>query len=134
MHFPPGTMVQVSVAAINVSPTVWGADALGFRPSRWLDGGRPLCETLREPPTGSFLPWSAGPRVCPGMKMAQVEFVSVIREIFSQWRVEVVQRAGETAAAARKRLAAVVADSSPKLTLQVNRPQDVVLRWVKRNT
>ncbi|TGO40413.1 hypothetical protein BHYA_0037g00120 [Botrytis hyacinthi] len=32
----------------------------------------------------------------------------------------------------KNRLAAVVFDSSPKLTLQINRPQDVEMRWVAR--
>jgi len=64
--------------------------------------------------------------------MAQVEFVAVMRAIFSQWKVEVAERDGETQEDARKRLARTVADSSPKLTIQMVRPQDAVLRWVKR--
>jgi hypothetical protein len=66
------------------------------------------------------------------MKMAQVEFVAVIQAIFSKWRVEIVQKAGETKEAAREKLMDIVADSSPKLTLQIDRPQDVALRWMKR--
>ena len=37
--------------------------------------------------------------------MAQGEFIGVIREIFSKWRVEVVQHGMETPEAARERLA-----------------------------
>jgi hypothetical protein len=58
--------------------------------------------------------------------------VAVIQTIFSKWRVEVVQKAGETKEAAREKLMDIVADSSPKLTLQIDRPQDVALRWMKR--
>lgn len=64
--------------------------------------------------------------------MAQVEFVAVMREIFSKWRVEAVGRPGDTPEMARQRLQAVVDDSQPKFTLQVRRPKDVVLRWVRR--
>ncbi len=64
--------------------------------------------------------------------MAQVEFVGVIREIFSVWRVEAVERLHETSEMARKRLEAIVQDSKPKVTLQIRKPRDVVLRWVKR--
>lgn len=87
---------------------------------------------MYEPSLGEFLPFSTGPRSCPGMKMAQVEFVAVIQAIFSKWRVEIVQKAGETKEAAREKLMDIVADSSPKLTLQIDRPQDVALRWMKR--
>jgi cytochrome P450 len=118
----------MDLASIHVSPKIWGPDVLEFRPSRWIkeDG------TMYEPSAVEFLPFSTGPRSCPGMKMAQVEFVAVIQAMFSKWKVEVAQKAGETKDAARERLAEIVADSSPKLTLQVNRPQDVALRWTKR--
>lgn len=66
------------------------------------------------------------------MKMSQVEFVGVLYEIFRNWRVEIVRREGETEEDARRRLAEILQDSSPKLTLQVNRPQDVVFRYVAR--
>ena len=64
--------------------------------------------------------------------MAQVEFVSVVREIFAGWKVEAVERQGETREMARERLKAIVKASQPKVTLQVRRPSDVVLRWVRR--
>lgn len=113
---------------------IWGNDALIFRPSRWLDGdgSQSPFEKLIEPPRGTFLPWSAGPRFCPGIKMAQVEFVSVMRAIFTAWRVEAVPYDNESMEAARQRLATVIADSSPRLTMQMNKPKDVVLRWIKR--
>ena len=126
------------------TPKYWGPDPLAFRPARWLTGdlaatstaSTPLpakgeTERLIEPARGTFLPWSAGPRFCPGLKMAQVEFVGVIREMFGKSRVEVVPRAGETADGARARLQGAVRDSSPMLTIQMNRPE-VLLRYVKR--
>ena len=64
--------------------------------------------------------------------MAQVEFVSVMRETFASWKVEAVERPGETREMARERMEAVVKASQPKVTLQVRRPSDVVLRWVRR--
>ena len=124
--------MQVNLQAIHVSPKIWGKDNLSFRPSRWAAGGHPGCETLIEPARGTFMPWSAGPRFCPGVKMAQVEFVAVIKAIFSEWKVEVAERDGESQEGARRRLARTVADSAPKLTMQMVRPQDAILRWVKR--
>lgn len=46
--------------------------------------------------------------------------------------MEIVRRDAETEEDARKRLMEILEDSSPKLTLQVNRPQDVVFKYVRR--
>lgn len=113
---------------MHVSPAIWGQDALDFKPTRWLlDGG-----SFYQPPRSTFLPWSGGPRVCPGMKMAQVEFVAVMVTIFRSHKVSAVPRDGETMEMAREKLKGVMADSQPIVTLQMNRPQDVVLRWERR--
>jgi cytochrome P450 len=132
IHFPAGILVQVSAPVIHSSPKYWGDDSLDFRPSRWINDDNMKSETLIVPARGTFLPWSSGPRECPGSKMSQVEFIGVIRAIFSDWRVEILQNEGETKESARERFAKTVADSSPRVTLQLVRPQDAVLRWVKR--
>jgi cytochrome P450 len=43
-------------------------DEMRFRPSRWVNppGSE---QKLYQPPKGSFMPWSSGPRVCPGQKV-----------------------------------------------------------------
>ena len=131
---PGNTAVFIASASIHVSPTLYGPDPLSFRPTRWLSPSHSQQnqDSLIEPPRGTFLPWSGGPRHCPGTKMAQVEFVGVIREIFASWRVEVVERPDETSEMAKRRLETILENSQPKFTLQVRKPKDVVLRWVKR--
>jgi cytochrome P450 len=133
-YIPANTAVSIAHSCTHVSPTLYGPDPLSFRPTRWLStsAGKQNQETLIEVPKGTFLAWSAGPRSCPGVKMAQVEFVAVMREIFAQWKVEAVGRAGDTPEMAKERLQAVVDDSQPRITLQMNRPRDVVLRSVQR--
>ncbi len=85
---------------MNTSSTIWGADALAFLPSRWLrpDG------SFFQPPRASFLPWSAGPRNCPGQKMAEVEFVAVMMSIFRGYKVAPLVGRGESFAMAAERL------------------------------
>ncbi|KAF7869848.1 hypothetical protein EAF04_004632 [Stromatinia cepivora] len=133
INFAPETEVHLNTTVIHTLPSIWGSDSLDFRPSRWLESSPSSeKETFREPAKGTFLAWSHGPRYCPGMKMSQVEFVGVLYEIFRKWKVEIVRRDGETEEDARRRLMEILEDSSPKLTLQVNRPQDVVFRYVAR--
>ncbi|KAG8528346.1 uncharacterized protein KY384_007264 [Bacidia gigantensis] len=121
------TTVYISGACLHVSSAIWGKDALGFRPSRWLSPEGDFVEH----PRSSFIPWSTGPRLCPGMKMAEVEFVAVMMSIFRTWKVAPAVLQGETTELASERLRKVVADSHPRLTLQMNRPKDVLLRWTR---
>lgn len=64
--------------------------------------------------------------------MAQVEFVSVISAIFREWRVEPARHKNESTEDARHRLGQTMADSRHGLTMQLARPQDAVLKWIKR--
>ena len=85
VFIPARTTVMLALACIHISRHLYGPDPLTFRPTRWLSTSKePASETLITPLKGTFMPFSSGPRNCPGSKMAQVEFVSVMREIFSR--------------------------------------------------
>lgn len=64
--------------------------------------------------------------------MSQVEFVAVIMTIFSRYTVAPVAEKGETMEEAKERLRCVMEDSQPRLTLQMNNPQEVKMKWSKR--
>ena len=127
-NIPPKTTVYVSAACTHVNPSIWGSDALLFRPSRWIDSSSDPPSIITPQPY-SFLPWSGGSRICPGMKMAQVEFVAAMTTIFSSYEVSPRVRKGETLELATDRLKEIVADSQSQVTLQIKRPDDVKLQW-----
>ena len=137
---PRRTIIYINTVSLHLSPTIYGPDAAQFKPSRWLiDPSLPPTSSsstianLKTMPKGTFLPWSSGPRACPGMKMSQVEFVGVFLTIFARYRCEAVKvRGDETPDEIRARITAIMADSQPKLTLQMMRNRDLKLRWVKR--
>ncbi|KAF2097735.1 cytochrome P450 [Rhizodiscina lignyota] len=135
-RIPAKTRCILSLDGLGTQAGYWGDNTFEFDPTRWLIKDKPngiaVPPALRQPTKGAFIPWSGGPRICPGMKMAQVEFTSVVYSVFSKYRVEPVLKEGESEGDARKRLAAVMDDSQPKLTLQMNRPRDAVLKWTKR--
>ena len=151
---PPNTYVVVNFMHLHCSPELWGNDALEFRPSRWITrtdssntfsgSGYSPDEKLERPPPGAFIPWATGPRNCPGMKFAQVEFVSVIASLLSDSRVEAalppclqdqVEAKGlsatEVVEMARIRLSSIVEDSDVRVTTTMLRPEEVWLRWRK---
>ncbi|KAF2442518.1 cytochrome P450 [Karstenula rhodostoma CBS 690.94] len=140
-RIPANTRCTLSLDGVGAHRDVWGDDVFEFRPSRWsvkaakLTGSTSIAQVPKLEAAGakeSFLPWSSGPRACPGMKMAQTEFLSVIYTIFSEYRTEPALEAGESLEHGLSRVAAIVADSQPRLTLQMNRPNDLKLKWVRR--
>ena len=97
------------MAAIHTNPAYWGPDALQFRPNRFITTTSSTDEErLVQPPGANFIPWAAGPRVCPGKKFAQVEFVAVIAKLFMKHRVIARLEAGETNAMAAERLGRIL--------------------------
>ena len=133
---PANTTVYINTVALHVDPKVWhhlnlgtnekGAedDVWKFRPARWINppGSQ---QALFQPPKGAYLPWSGGPRVCPGQKMAQVEFVGIFLTLLRQHRFEAVPLAGESRADVEKRLDTRMRDSISILTLQMKDVYDV---------
>lgn len=181
-NIPPNITVHINACNIHTDEEFWGEDALKFDPRRWIvaqdkeqtEGatdtmitavghkttvvGNESVRHLTAIQKRHFIPWSAGPRSCPGMKMSQVEFCSVMLELFARFEVQAVfppTSASSSSTAekaskdkegagrlnplseteqkqARERLEALIADSQPLLTLQMQNPQDVWLRWSRR--
>ena len=87
---------------------------------------------LMTPPQGTLIPWSVGPRVCPGQKMSQVECVAVVSTLFRKCNARPIVHGGESLQTAQARLLDMLQNSQPVLTLQISRPQDVEIEWLKR--
>lgn len=135
---PPSTFVNLNVQALHTDPKTWSSDSLSWRPSRWFTDssrGTPSekkteSQTFISLPKGSFIPWADGPRVCPGQKFAQVEFVAVVATLLGEYRVKPVLETGQTEEDGRKALLEMVDDSAIfAITLQMNQPRKVALVW-----
>lgn len=123
----PPMDVYVSHQCIHADTSIWGPDASEFKPSRWIDSSGQLIT----PTKGTFLPWSGGPRICPGMKMSQVEFVATLATLFRSARCEPLPTdRQEKPEELRKKLHGLMKNSICKLTLQVREPKEVKLRWI----
>ncbi|QIX01048.1 hypothetical protein AMS68_006565 [Peltaster fructicola] len=145
-RLPHNTTIYINAIALHKDPAVWRdlnrrekdkptdlPDEDVFRPTRWInDDGK-----LFQPAKGTYLPWSAGPRNCPGMKMAQVEFTATILTIFRAHKIAAVPlqipdpgvpglgTREESLEEVQQRIAARVKDSLSILTLQMNNVYDV---------
>ncbi|RDI88432.1 putative glutamate carboxypeptidase [Venturia inaequalis] len=132
--FPPQCNVSLNLVSLHTDPKTWGSDVLTWKPSRFIDSIHGE-ETLLSPSDGSFIPWASGPRVCPGRKFAQVEFVAVMATAFKNNRVRVEMLAGESMEQAKQRVIAAAEDSeigaSP--VLKMRHPEKIRLLWEKKS-
>ncbi|KAF0380802.1 cytochrome P450 [Gigaspora margarita] len=76
---PKGTPLMISIYAR-------GDDAENFNPSRWLDP-----EIKSKISNTHFLPFSAGPKNCLGMKMAHFELKSILSVIIRNFEFRLVE-------------------------------------------
>lgn len=122
---PPHTHVLLNITHLHTLPLYWGAEPFEFRPERWFDERG---DFIQQPP-GVFNPWIAGPRVCPGKKFAQVEFVAALAGLFYGAEVRVKVGAGETEEEACGRLMAVAEDTVLDVTNHMLYPERAMLVW-----
>ena len=142
---PARTYVVFNTSSAHADPQYWGKNALNWDPTRWIDS--PIAssnldaESLRFPDEkGAYRPWLEGPRVCPGKKFAQVEFVAVLATLFRDWTVSVTPETKrksrptrmETEQEVKDRVLGVLEDSRVRITLQMQRPEKVGLVWQRR--
>jgi cytochrome P450 len=128
---PPGVMVGMNGYGAHLSPR-WGHDADKFNPLRFVQPSEKGVECLRVPDIGMFLPWIGGTRVCPGKKFSQVEFVAIVAQILSQYRIEPLPDQGEDNESARGRLLGVLDDKFYHVSAHLKRPEDAGVRFVPR--
>ena len=84
------------------------------------------------PQHGTYMPWAGGPRICPGQKFAQVEFVSVLFTLLANHRIEAIGEDGGSAESMRRKVMEMVDNSAiTAITLQMSDPGQVRLRWVE---
>lgn len=137
ISLPANSSVVINHIALHLDPDVWPdinrcsdpswvdtdnnelPDECTFRPSRWIN---PLGSTRRiyQPPKGCFLPWGHGPRVCPGQKMGQVEFVAVMLKLLQRHRIDAVPLNEEEPREVEQRLDGLLNNSVPKMTLTMD--------------
>lgn len=135
---PANTFVYVNNHAIQQDPHVWGDNSQHWLPERWISredahsGNSGLDdETLLEYPAGAFIPWADGPRVCPGRKFSQVEFVAVLATAFLQHQVTPVKEFDrQTQAETERKLDTMLQRSEiSTATLQMKEPKMVRFSW-----
>ncbi|KAJ4288670.1 hypothetical protein N0V90_011907 [Kalmusia sp. IMI 367209] len=120
---PPETFVSVNYNAVHFDPATWGPDVNDFRPSRWIKGAEGAGKELFAVPDGAeFVGWASGPRVCPGKRFSQVEFVAAIARLLIECEIHPIVRAGESNEQAKEHLLATTSNVEHFISLQLRDP------------
>ncbi|KAK2756986.1 hypothetical protein FQN54_004954 [Arachnomyces sp. PD_36] len=127
----PGTLVGAHLYGAHLSPR-WGPDATSFNPKRFISTSAAGDEMFVLSEDALFASWMFGPRVCPGKKFSQVEFVGAVAQVLSEYRVEILRQDGESETAARSRLMGVLDEKFFNVSAHLRRPEDAGIRFVRR--
>lgn len=147
MHLPARTRVLSDLTVVHRLPSWRGVnhqsdpsffqegpdvkDEDTFRPSRWINAPGSTHAHFH-PPKGTFLPWGAGPRVCPGQRMAQVEIIAVLLWILDKYRVEASAGPDETQREAEMKFEAALDNVTWSGILQLKEDRGLSLKFIKR--
>jgi cytochrome P450 len=88
---PKGAVVGLSVYAVGRLKSVWGDDALEFKPERFIDGAT---DKPRMVSSFEFFSFHAGPRICIGKHLALLELKLLTATLLSRYRLEVLPNDG----------------------------------------
>jgi fatty acid omega-hydroxylase len=96
-HLVDGTFVAKG-ATVSMSPyvvgrlkSVWGDDALEFKPERFIDA---TTDKPRVVSSFDFLSFHAGPRICIGKHLAMLQLKLLTATLLSRYRLEVLPNDG----------------------------------------
>ena len=86
---PKGTAIGLGTLATNRSKTIWGEDALEWKPERWLRPAPPALEEARMP--GVYSNMSVASRFCVGAALCLLGLlrVAVCRSLAGRGRASV---------------------------------------------
>ncbi|CAH8369394.1 unnamed protein product [Eruca vesicaria subsp. sativa] len=81
------TNIIFVIYALGRMRSIWGEDALEFKPERWISetGG------LRHEPSSKFFVFNSGPRACAGKHLAMTSMKTIIVEILQHYDINLVK-------------------------------------------
>ncbi|KAI0746326.1 cytochrome P450 [Daedaleopsis nitida] len=118
---PKGTMVVANFLACNTNKALWGADALEWKPDRWLN---PLPHAVEEAHVpgiyANLMTFSGGGRACIGFKFSQFEMKVVLAVLVGAFRFELSDKPFVWNFAGVAYPAANIGDKKPEMFLRVS--------------
>lgn len=128
---PGDIQISVFAAAIHTQTALWGSDSFLWNPSRWITINESQGEEIDDRKLQMLLGWAEGPRACPGKKFSQLEIIAVLTTLLRRSSVQLVPQSGMTLKQAQEAALQAVENSRVRLTLQIQNPESIHVRWNK---
>lgn len=129
-NIPPRTAVFADNGVAQRKQQYWGNDAHVWRLDRWIKK-EGTSKAFVDPIEGSYVPWAYGPRICPGKKFSQVEFVATISYLLKDHRVRPMLVSGESESEALERMLGIIQDSEMEMAMAIKMTHPEKLRSEK---
>lgn len=78
---PASTNIIFPVLEIHRNKRIWGDDAMEFKPERFME------ENIKKIHPYAFIPFSNGPRMCPGYKYAMMALKIFVSRFLMRYKV-----------------------------------------------
>lgn len=96
LRVPPGTTIIVNIGALHRSVENWGPSANTFNPDRWLKNPALSCSSAYQgaghlPNELCFLPFSLGPKRCPGLSLTLWQVRAVLSKVCRSYHFSLVR-------------------------------------------
>ncbi|KAF5814708.1 putative secologanin synthase [Helianthus annuus] len=85
MTMPAGVNIALPMIRVQRDRDLWGEDALEFKPERFAEG---IAHATKGLGSGSFFPFTGGPRVCIGQNIAMAEAKATVATILQRFSFE----------------------------------------------
>ncbi|KAI0312739.1 cytochrome P450 [Amylostereum chailletii] len=93
LFIPKGTTIMINILGVNSDPSIWGPDALEWKPERWL---KPLPESVTDAKIpgvyANTLTFLGGGRACIGFKFSQLEMKVVLAQLLATFKFELSEK------------------------------------------
>uniref|UniRef100_A0A914Z9R6 Cytochrome P450 n=1 Tax=Panagrolaimus superbus TaxID=310955 RepID=A0A914Z9R6_9BILA len=86
LHIDKGTCILPNMPVISKDENVWGKDAKEFNPDRFLP------ENSENRHSMAWLPFGAGPRICPGKNLAMHETKATLVRLLKEFKFEICEQ------------------------------------------
>lgn len=84
-YVPKGTKIILCPGAVNTSKALWGADAMEFKPERWMAPGN--ANSGGATSNYALLTFLHGPRSCIGQAFAKAEFATLMAGLVGRFEM-----------------------------------------------
>lgn len=78
---PANTVVLLPIYETHIDEEIWGTDALEFKPERFKE------ENIKKIRPYTYMPFSSGLRICPGMNYAMISMKIFLSRFFMEYKV-----------------------------------------------